>query len=210
MTAQPLPQYARTLREPRCHPIDLRRHPPAVRLVVRVRQRLEKSRIGLISARAIQQELLRLRLLNPPPSQTTIKRWLRQAGLIGAGTEPDTAAYYPALPPAAKFVTFSCDWVARYLTGGEKVFVFHTIDLQTHALAQTIRADKSTASTCEHLLTACAALGLPDFLQLDNDAAFTGLSPHHARVRAVRAHRFIPRPRTDLYSTRGTCAQPCR
>lgn len=139
------------------------------------RQRLEKSRVGLISARAIQQELLRLRLLSPLPSQTTIKRWLRQAGLIGAGTEPDTATYYPALPPAAKFITFSCDWVARYLTGGEKVFVFHTIDLQTHALAQTIRADKSTASTCEHLLTACAALGVPDFLQLDNDAAFTGL-----------------------------------
>ena len=149
--------------------------PAAVSLILRVRQRLAKSRVGMVSARAIQQELLRLRLCKPPPSQTTIKRWLRQAGLIGAETEPDQAAYYPALPPADEFVTFSCDWVARYLTGGEKVFVFHTIDLQTHALAQTIRADKSTTSTCQHLLTACTELGLPDFLQLDNDAAFTGL-----------------------------------
>ncbi|MBA2413762.1 MAG: DDE-type integrase/transposase/recombinase [Burkholderiaceae bacterium] len=149
-----------------------------VSLILRVRQRLEKSKVGMVSARAIQQELLRLRLCRPPPSQTTIKRWLRQAGLIGATTASDTATYYPARPPAAEFVTFSCDWVARYLTGGEKVFVFHTIDLHTHALAQTIRADKSTASTCEHLLAACVELGRPDFLQLDNDAAFTGLGRH--------------------------------
>ena len=57
------------------------------RLVIRVRQRLAKSRVGLVSARAIQQELLRLRLLNVPPAQTTIKRWLRQAGLIGVVSE---------------------------------------------------------------------------------------------------------------------------
>jgi len=150
----------------------------AVSLILRVRQRLEKSTVGLVSARAIQQQLLRLRLMNSPPSQTTIKRWLRRAGLIGAGVEPDKETYYPALPPEDEFVTFSCDWVARYLTGGEKVFVFHTIDLETHALQQTIRADKSTHSTCEHLLAACAELGRPDFLQLDNDAAFTGLGRH--------------------------------
>ncbi len=94
--------------------------PKAVSLVVRVRQRLEKSTVGLISVRAVQQELFRLRQLHPPPSQTTIKRWLRQAGLIGAETEPDTPPYYPALPPDDEFVTFSCDWVARYLTGGAK------------------------------------------------------------------------------------------
>ena len=65
--------------------------------------------------------------------------------------------------------------MARYLTGGEKVFVFHTIDLDTHALAQTVCADKSSDSTSQHLLWACRELGRPDFLQLDNDAAFTGL-----------------------------------
>src|SRR5438093_2715047 len=52
-----------------------------VKLVLRVRKRLAKSAVGLISARAIQQELLRPpRLLKPVPSQSTIKRWLRQAG----------------------------------------------------------------------------------------------------------------------------------
>jgi putative transposase len=69
----------------------------------------------------------------------------------------------------------TCDWTARYLEGGEKVFVFHTVDAHTHALAQTSSRDKTTTSAvCAHLLQACAGVGVPDFLQLDNDAAFTG------------------------------------
>jgi hypothetical protein len=77
-------------------------------------------------------------------------------------------------------VIFACDWTERYFTGGEKVFVFHTIDLRTHALAQTLRPDKSTESAWEHLLACGLQSGLPDFLQMDNDAAFTGLgrTPH--------------------------------
>jgi hypothetical protein len=53
-----------------------------VKLVVRVRKRLEKSVAGHIGPRAIQHELVQGRLLNPPPGLTTIKRWLKEAGLI--------------------------------------------------------------------------------------------------------------------------------
>ena len=152
--------------------------PEVVRLVVQTRRRMEKSTVGLISARALQQELLRQRRLTTVPSQTTIKRWLHEAGVLGQSQTAASVAYYPGLPPQATAVTFSFDWISRYLTGGEKVFVFHTLDLQTRALAQTIRADKSTDSACDHLLRACVDLGLPDFLRLDNDAAFTGLGRH--------------------------------
>ena len=152
--------------------------PEAVRLVIQTRRRMEKSTVGLISARALQQELLCRHLLTPVPSQTTIKRWLRQAGILGPAAVATAAAYYPALPAPTSAVTFSCDWISRYLTGGEKVFAFHTLDLQTRALSQTIRADKSTDSACDHLLRACVEIGLPDFLRLDNDAAFTGLGRH--------------------------------
>jgi hypothetical protein len=67
------------------------------------------------------------------------------------------------------------DWTARYLTGGEKLFVFHTLATQTHALCETISTDKSTASAINHILQAFRELGRPDFLQLDNDSAFTGI-----------------------------------
>lgn len=147
----------------------------AVKLVVRMRKRLEKSTVGLVGARALQQELRRHRLLNPLPSLSTIKRWLKNAGLLGVPSQPLVSAFYPTPQMGDDLVIFACDWIARYFTGGAKVFVFHTIDLRTHALAQTRCSNKSTESACQHLLAACSEWGLPDFLQLDNDAGFTGL-----------------------------------
>ncbi len=52
--------------------------------------------------------------------------------------------------------------------GGEKVFAFHTIDLKTHALCQSIESRKTAEVACAHLLKSLKELGL-------NDAAFTGL-----------------------------------
>ena len=66
------------------------------------------------------------------------------------------------------------DWTARYLPGGGKVFIFHTLDLQTRALTQTLRCDKSSATVREHALATWQQLGLPSGLQMDNDAAFSG------------------------------------
>ena len=144
-----------------------------VALVVRIRRRLEKAAVGLIGPRVIQQELRRYRL-RPWPSLATLKRWLRAQR---ATAEPSAPAppYYPHPRQLAGVVLQSCDWIARYLPGGDKVFAFHTVDWQSSALHQTIRTDKSTPSACAHLLESCMRVGLPDFLQLDNDAAFTGL-----------------------------------
>ena len=157
------------LNSPQEHPDD------AVDLVLRLRKRLEKSEAGLVGPRAIQQEILRLRLLKSPPSLASIKRWLKDAGLTDPAVELDPAAYYPIIQAADDFVIYACDWLARYLTGGEKVFIFHTINWRTRALSQTILANKTTASAYDHLLGAFSEFGLPDFLHLDNDAAFTGL-----------------------------------
>lgn len=147
----------------------------AVKLVVRLRQRFEKSAVGHIGASAIRKELLRRRLIKPAPSVKTIKRWLKDANSIDSPSKPDKEPYYPAPNLKDDVVIFACDWTERYFTGGEKVFVFHTIDHRSHALTQTLRSDKSTASACQHLLESCSQLGLSDLLQLDNDAAFTGL-----------------------------------
>jgi putative transposase len=147
----------------------------AVKVVVRIRQRFAKSAIGHVGAQAIRQEVLRHRLLTPVPSVKTIKRWLKAAALIEAPAQPAKEAYYPVPHLQDDWVLFACDWTERYFTGGEKVFVFHMIDHRSHALAQTLRANKKTAATCDHLLEGCVQLGIPDLLQLDNDAAFTGL-----------------------------------
>jgi hypothetical protein len=146
-----------------------------VQLVGRIRRRLEKAGAGLIGPRAIQQELRRHHRLRPLPSLATIKRWLRQRRPAAGPSAQAQPPYYPQ-PRRVPGVSFqSCDWIARYLPGGEKVFAFHPVAWQSYALHQTIRTDKSTASACGHLLESGIAVGLPDLLQLDNDAAFTGL-----------------------------------
>jgi transposase len=146
-----------------------------VKLVLRLRHRLHRATVGLSGARAIQRELRTHRLVRTVSTLSTINRWLKTAGLIGGGTAKSKSPFYPAPAIGGAFTFATCDWTARYLEGGEKVFVFHTVDTHTHALAQSSSGDKPTTSVCAHLLQACAAMGVPDFLQIDNDAAFTGL-----------------------------------
>jgi len=166
--------------------------PQVVALVLRVRRRLDRARVGMVGARAVFLELKRERLCTDVPAVSTIKRWLRDAGFFQAKTEEKEAAYYPAPQFAQGLQYVSMDWVARYLEGGEKVFCFHTLDHLTHALCQSISTSKTTDVACRHLVQSARELGMADFLQVDNDAAFTGLG-RNTRVfgRFVRLALYL-------------------
>jgi putative transposase len=146
---------------------------PTRQVVVATRQRLLKRRVGLSGPQAIQDELRQAQLLRRVPSLATIKRILHDAHLIHRPKTPKRG-YFPQPTPTATYVLHAMDWTARYLTGGAKLFVFHTVDVQTRALAQTLHTDKRGATVQAHALTTWQQLGLPDGLQLDNDAAFNG------------------------------------
>lgn len=163
-----------------------------VALVLRVRRRLERARVGTVGARAVFLELKRERLCIDVPAVSTIKRWLREAGFFQAKAEEKEAAYYPAPRFAQDIQYVSMDWVARYLEGGEKVFCFHALDHLTHALCQSISTSKTTDVACQHLVRSARELGVADFLQVDNDAAFTGLG-RNTRVfgRFVRLALYL-------------------
>lgn len=143
-------------------------------VVQRVRRALEQRQVGLVGARTVQQEIRQHQLLEPVPSLATIKRWLHAAGITRPVVTEPPSGYYPAPDRPAGAVWQACDWLARYLPGGSKVFVFHTVDLETRALSQTIHPDKTVASVRAHLLATWQTLGLPQRLHLDNDAAFSG------------------------------------
>ena len=145
----------------------------ARQVVVATRQRLLKRRIALSGPQAIQDELRQAHLLRRIPSLATIKRILHDADLIDHPTEPKRG-YFPQPTPTATYVLHAMDWTARYLTGGAKLFVFHTVDVQTRALTQTLHTDKRGATVQAHALAVWQQQGLPDGLQLDNDAAFNG------------------------------------
>jgi len=142
-------------------------------LVVATRQRLQKRRIGLSGPQAIQDELSHSHLLRRVPSLATIKRILHDAGLIHRPKQPKRG-YFPQPTPSSTYVLHAMDWTARYLRGGAKLLVFHTVDVRPRALHQTLHTDKSGATVRAHALATWQHLGLPSGLQLDNDAAFNG------------------------------------
>jgi len=149
---------------PKAHPRQV------VRLIIRTRRRLVKQAVGLIGPRAIRRELRKV-LGRPAPSLTTIKRVLHRHHLIATPTAP---AYFPKPLTTVNGILQALDWTCRYLEDGPKVYAFHTLNLHTRACAQTIAADKSSQTVIRHCLTTWKTLGIPDFLQLDNDAAFCG------------------------------------
>ncbi len=143
--------------------------PPLVRTIVRIRRRLVRQPVGLIGAMAIQRELEQLG--GCVPSLASIKRVLRQQGLV---PQPCAPSYFPRPLHVVDGVLHALDWTCRYLANNVKVYAFHTLNLRTRACVQTIAANKQGATVIAHLQQTWQTLGIPAFLQLDNDAAFCG------------------------------------
>jgi len=144
-----------------------------VRLIIQTRRRFVKQRVGLIGPRAIRRELHQSGLGKRTPSVATIKRVLRTHDLLPNATEA-AQAYFPKPLTSVVGTLHALDWTCRYLEAGPKVYAFHTLNLGTRACAQTITADKSRVTVFRHCVNAWMTLGIPHFLQLDNDAAFCG------------------------------------
>ena len=162
----------------RSHSRRPRRNPKAysariVRLIVQARRRLARQQVGLSGPRAIQRELRQSGLGKRTPSLATIKRVLHTQGLSTPPSEP-APAYCPAPQTTLGGILHAIDWTCRYLEHGPKVYAFHTLNLRTRACSQTIASDKSSATLRAHVLHAWKTLGIPHFLQLDNDAVFNG------------------------------------
>jgi hypothetical protein len=141
--------------------------------VLRVRKLLTKRKIGLSGPREIQAVLRGENVLSQVPSTATIERILRVSGWTHT-TAPTRTAYFPQPTARDNYVLHLMDWTLRYLKGGIKVYAFHSLDLQTRALQQTISTNKSGQTVCQHVLQTWQKIGLPHGLQMDNDAAFCG------------------------------------
>jgi putative transposase len=152
-----------------------RQYPPhAHEVVARTRRQLEKRKVGLVGARSIQRELRRARLLRRIPAAATVYRWLHAEGVLKSSRREPPEPYLPHPTPAQHYTLHLMDWTLRYLEGGTKVYVFHTVEVTRRDLRQTIHPDKRYASARQHVLHVWRTLGWPDGLQLDNDSAFNG------------------------------------
>jgi putative transposase len=141
--------------------------------IVRTRRWLERRTIGLVGGKYIRREMERDETLEHLPSRATVYRVLSERGLTG---DDDTSkeVYFPQPHGTEEYVLRQTDWTEKYLEGGTKVYAFHSIDLNNHAMWQTIARDKNGATVQRHMLEACKTRGIPAGWQMDNDAAFCG------------------------------------
>ena len=145
-------------------------------VVLRVRRQLSQRQVGrLIGARAIQREIRRARLLpkNQRPSRATIQRIVGAAHLT-QHPQAKRTVYHPHPRPTVHYIIQAMDWTARYLEGGGKVYAFHSLDLASYDLSQTVSDNKQRATAEAHALQTWEKQGFPHALLVDNDAVWRG------------------------------------
>lgn len=128
----------------------------------------------------------RCRYPESAPSLSTIQRVLKRHHLTSQAPKPSRRAYRPH--PLAPYpdAVHATDIITRWITGGEVVQTFNTVDVYSNDAYSTSHATKTAATACEHLLQTWQQLGVPDMAQFDNESAFSG--GHHPWVlgRVVR------------------------
>jgi hypothetical protein len=173
----PWTRFRSASRAPHHHPNQL--SDQSVRRIVHLRQllmrhRQPRLRFTSVGARTIQKEWRRRYYPEPAPSLRTIQRVLRRHHLTTQAPKPCRRAY--RLHPHATYpdAVHATDIITRWITGGEVVQTFNTVDVYSNDVYSTSHATKTAAAACEHLRQTWQHLGVPDVAQFDNESAFSG------------------------------------
>jgi hypothetical protein len=144
-----------------------------------MRHRQPRLRFASGGARTIQKEWGR-RYPEPAPSLSTLQRVLHRHHLTTQAPTPCRRAYRPHPEATYPDAVHATDIITRWITGGEVVQTFNTVDIYSNDAYSTSHATKTAAAACEHLLQTWQHLGVPDVAQFDNESAFSG--GHHPWV----------------------------
>jgi transposase len=158
--------------------------------ILRMRSELEaetenKDKLGYIGGDAIYGRL-RSAGVTPLPAVSTIERLLRQAGR----TKPrfprvEKEVIYPHLKPTAVHQLTQVDIVPHYLTGGQGIACFNSIDVVSRYPAGKQFANKRSVDAAEFVLHTWRELGLSEYLQMDNESCFNGGYKHPGVIGKV-------------------------
>jgi len=172
----PWTRFRSAPRAPHHHPNQL--SDKSERRIIHLRQllmrhRQPRLRFALVGARTLQKEWRR-RYLEPPPSLRTIQRVLKRHHLTSQAPKPCHHAYRPHPDATYPDAVHATDIITRWITGGEVVQTFNTVDIYSNDVYSSSHATKTAAATREHLLQTWQQLGVPDMAQFDNESAFSG------------------------------------
>ncbi len=148
------------------------------RLVCEIRQRLVQTRDAQRGAFAIQWQLQQLGV-HPVPEVWTINRILKRYNMAGQRAYQPRGTPYPALAAQRPNQVHQLDLVGpRYLTGGERFYGGHLMDAHSNAVALAATPSKQAVDVVAAVVAGWQKLGLPRFLQMDNELSFRGSNRH--------------------------------
>jgi hypothetical protein len=155
-------------------PLSVRNQRRIVRLRhLLMRHRQPRLRFASVGARTIQKEWGR-RYPEPTPSLSTIQRVLQRHHLTTQPPKPCRPAYRPHPNTTYPDAVHATDIITRWITGGEVVQTFNTVDVYSNDAYSSSHATKTATAACEHLLQTWQQFGVPDVAQFDNESAFSG------------------------------------
>lgn len=109
----------------------------------------------------------------------TINRILKRYGLAGQRPYQRRGTLYPALAAQRPNQVHQLDLVGpRYLRGGERFYGGQLMDAYSNAVALAAMPSKQAVDVVEAVVAGWQKLGLPRFLQMDNELSFRGSNRH--------------------------------
>jgi putative transposase len=148
--------------------------------VINARKKLQNTKYAQIGVNAINRELYTQGLSPLPPA--TINRIIRRAGLLRKKTPytPKGKAY-PKLEAVYANNIHQADLIGpRFIKGDGRFYSLNVMDVATHRIKLNPSRRKDDESVAEGLIQTWKKLGVPDFLQMDNELSFRGSNryPH--------------------------------
>jgi len=178
-------------RVPRKIPAEIRQK------ILSIRSQLEQEAetpdsLGYIGADAVYGRL-RMEAVSPLPAVSTIERILCQAGRTRPRLpQAEKAVIYPQLKPTAAHQLTQVDIVPQYLTGGQRIDCFNSIDVVSRYPAGEQFASKRSADAVAFLLHTWRELGCSEYLQMDNESCFNGGYKHPGVIgKVVRLALYV-------------------
>jgi len=158
--------------------------------IVEIRKKLmthctPETRYSYYGAVAIHQELDKAGYTEKP-NLSTINRVIKRNGLIQNNAKnkvtKESKVYYPSLRVQHPGQIYQLDLVTpRYITGYGKVVSVNRIDVFTSQANLNQYTSKGTDSIIDFIVEDWKEYGIPEYLQLDNEASFRG-SLYHPRT----------------------------
>lgn len=149
--------------------------------IVRIRQVLRQGsdpelKYAFVGAETIQWELKRMGY-DPPPSLSAINRALKRRDLVEPRTKhsgEEIKSFCPHPVADGPNRLHQLDIVTRRIEGWGGIFSFHVVDVARRLPLIRQYKSKGAEVAKSFLVEAWQTIGLPEFLQMDNEATFCG------------------------------------